>query len=597
MTEGFWGPRMETNIDVSLPKFLELMEQHGTVDNFRRLSGRKDVEYRQASFMSDSDLYKWIEAACLALQSYDRPELQQTVETLIDEIATAQDDHGYVATHIDRAERFKKLEHSHELYCVGHMIQAAVAHHRTTGTDNFLQAARRFADYIVATFGPEKIETTDGHPEIEMALIELYRTTGEQSYLDLAGFFLSQPQSQHNLPPIAQRPELVGHAVRSGYICCGGADWYAETGDANMLDNLQRLWTDLTERKIYITGGVGAHHKLEDFGEPYELPNLRAYAETCAQIAHIMWAWRMLMVTGEAKYADLIETILYNGFLSGISLAGTEYFYMNPLASGGGYQRSAWFGCNCCPPNVQRMLAGLPGYMFATGDQGIYVFLYDRCQATLAAPDGTPLRLQMETNYPWENSVEITLHPQQPIEFTLFLRIPGWTRDIQGEVNGQPISSEQLQPGSYLPIKRRWVAGDKLHLGMPMPVRLMESHPRILENRGCIALQRGPIVYCFESTDNPEATVADLTARVDPSDPEGGFEAQWQPELLGGVMTIQGEGSTIPPEEGPRPLYHPVGTVTPARRQKVALTAIPYYAWANRGEAAMRVWIPKHSAT
>lgn len=596
MGVGFWRPRMKANIEAGMPTFLRLMEEQGVVDNFRRASGRKEVPFRQASFGSESDLYKWLEAAAFAWQSEDLPDFGETVAAIIDEVAAAQEEDGYLYLNTlfggeEPPKRFSRLDRSHELYCAGHLIQAGIAHYRATGEDKLLEVGCRWADLMVQEFGPGKIETTDGHPEIELALIELYRTTGEQSYLDLAGFFLSRPQSAQDLPPIAERPALVNHCVRSGYICSAGADWYGETGDEKMWQNLLRLWEDLVNGKIYITGGVGARHAGEAFGEPYELPNARAYTETCAQIAHVMWAWRMLLVTGEARFADVMEIILYNGFLSGVSLAGTEYFYRNPLASDGGYQRVPWFNCNCCPPNVHRTLASLPGYMFSTSPEGLWVHLYDTCEATLTTPSGAAVELGLETEYPWEGEIDLGLALEAPEEFTLFLRIPGWAEEASVSVNGEPIG-EAIEPGSYLALRRCWEVGDMVRLELPMPVRVMESHPHVVADRGCVALQRGPVVYCFESVDNPEVEVADLALVLAPRDSAGGFRAEGQPDLLGGVTILRGTGAAPDPAQDLGPLYRRRGAAPPPSLGQVETTAVPYYAWANRGDSAMRVWLP-----
>ncbi len=596
MGEGFWRPRMQANVREGIPTFLRLMEEHGVVDNFRRAAGRSDAPFRQGSFGSESDLYKWLEGAAFALQSEDLPELRQTVDQIIDDIAAAQEADGYLylgtlSSAGPPRERFSNLARSHELYCAGHLMQAAIAHYRATGRDQLLHVAIKFADYLTQEFGPGKREQTDGHPEIELALIELFRTTGEQRYLELAGFFLGLPQSLENLPPIAERPALVGHCVRSGYICAGGTDWYAETGDDKMWRNLLHLWHDLVTGKIYVTGGVGARYQGEAFGEPYELPSARAYAETCAQISHVMWAWRMLLVTGEARFADTIERILYNAFLSGVSLSGTEYFYRNPLASDGGVERQPWFGCNCCPPNVHRTLGSLPGLIFSTSAEGLWVHLYDACRASLTAPDGSTVELAVDTRYPWEGVIDITISPERAQDFALFLRIPGWTSEARVSVNGEAAAGA-VQPGGYHEVRRRWEAGDRVRLVLTMPARAVESHPRVAETRGCVALMRGPVVYCFESVDNVQVDVADLVLPLDAADPGGGFEGEWQPDLLGGVTVLRGPALSPAPSHAPGPLYRPYGSAPPPTMRKTDVTAIPYYAWANRGDSAMRVWLP-----
>lgn len=587
--EGFWKPRLRKNAHESMPVFLRLMEEHGVLDNFRYQSGRKPGQFQQASFVSDSDVYKWLEGASWALAAEDLPELRALVEGVIEEVAAAQGEDGYLVTHVPATDRWQRLSGSHELYCLGHLIQAGVAHHRATGEESLLAVARKFADLAVREFGPGRIETPDGHPEVEMALIELYRETGEQSYLDLAGFFLHAQPSEDKYPPLPERPTLVGHCVRSGYLCCGGADWVAETGEARMRASLDRLWEDLVRGKLYVTGGVGARFDQESFGLPYELPN-RAYAETCAQISHAMWAWRMLLLTGEAQYADVMELILYNGFLSGVSLAGTEYFYMNPLTAED-YQRVPWFGCNCCPPNVHRTLALLPGYLFSTSGDGVWVHLYEAGEALLSLPDGRSVRLEVTTRYPWDGEVEITVTPPAEEEFAVHLRIPGWATAAGVTVNGQ--AAGEVRPGSYLAVRRRWAPGDRVELSLPMPIQALTPHPRIAEARGCLALKRGPMVYCLESVDNPSIDIRDLCLRPEQV---AGWEAEWQPTVLGGVVVLRGEGRAVcaPCRElDARPLYAPLGSSAAAIRHEEHVLAIPYYAWANRGPSHMRVWLPR----
>ncbi len=599
--DGFWRPRLQANAGVGMPTFYRDMESHGVVDNLRRLSGRKQVDYQNGGYASESDLYKWLEAVGYVLQSGEAPELRALAEATIDDIAAAQGEDGYLYARTavggdPNYERFSRLQDSHELYCAGHLMQAGVAYWRATGDAELLGVATRFADYLCETFGPRKLETADGHPEAELALVELYRATGERRYLDLAGFFLTQRQSVEDLSPIAERQALAGHAVRSGYLCSGGTDWYLETGDAAMLENLERLWQELVAGKIYLTGGVGARFAGESFGEPYELPNARAYAETCAAIAHAMWAWRMLLATGEAQYADWLETILYNGFLSGVSLDGGEYFYMNPLTAGGGYARQPWFGCNCCPPNIHRTLASLPGYLFTTSEEGLWVHLYDACEALVTLPDHTSVRVEVRTKYPWKGRVEIVVTPAVATEFTLFLRIPAWAEGARVEMQREPSTGETpVPPGEYLPLHRRWAPGDVVRLEMPLPVRLTESHPRVVENRCAVALQRGPLVYCLEGTDNPTDSLPDLALTAVEGDPEGGFGAEAQSLLLRGVTILRGPGMSVcaPGAAGEHtPLYRPWRSGPPVAHHPLTVTAIPYYAWGNRGSDELEVWIP-----
>ncbi len=600
--DGFWGPRLKTNVEASIPALLAEIEQHGGVDNFRRLTGSKQCE-RRGPLYTDSDLYKWIEAVGIAMQSGPLPEMKQAVADITGEIAAAQGEDGYLSTYYveDRADlRFTQLEHSHEMYCAGHLMQAAVAIHRATGAKELLNVARGFADYLDEVFGPGKNETTDGHPEIELALIELYRATGKKQYLALAGFFLSRPQSLGNLPPIARRPELIGHCVRSGYICAAGADYYAETGDDGMLSNLSLLWDDLVNRKMYITGGVGAHHLGEEFGEAYELPASRAYAETCAQIAHAMWAWRMLLISGDAKFGDVLERILYNGFLSGVSLEGTEYFYSNPLAanpggathrsSQGKWLRQSWWSTTCCPPNVQRTLASIPGMIMTTSSEGIQIHLYDACWARMALQDGTAVDVRVETSYPWDGEIAITLEPERESEFALMMRIPAWAKGATAEINGEP-EQQEIEPGSYLYLDRVWREGDTVKLHLPMAVRFTRAHPYVADGRGCVAIERGPIVYCIESADNISAPVADLHIPAEKLTPDA-WVVEHRPELLGGVCVVRGPGLKPVPSFAGFRLYEDVTDSEFEKWTETEITAIPYYAWANRGEGQMRVWMP-----
>ncbi|MCE5237949.1 glycoside hydrolase family 127 protein [bacterium] len=598
--DAFWTPLRRGNVENGLPRLHGLLEENGHMDNFRRLAG-KDVA-RRGPLFTDSDLYKWIEAAGYVLQTEDHPDLRSLLEADIADIAAAQGDDGYLSTYFieERAgERYQHLEYSHEMYCAGHLMQGAVAVARATGDDTLLQVACRFADHLDSVFGPGRNGTTDGHPEVELALIELYRHTRERRYLDLAAFLLSRPQSHANLPPIAQRESLIGHAVRSSYICCGGADLVMETGDPEMMANLQRLWQDLVGGKIYVTGGVGARYEGEAFGEPYELPNARAYAETCAQIGHFMWAFRMLLLTGEGQYAEAMEWILYNGLRSGVDLDGYQYFYMNPLAHDGkesvsatGHrvpptQRSTWHGCTCCPPNVQRLLASLPGYFVTVAEREVHVHLYDALEAAVDVPGVGPVRLKIETRYPWDGGITITVGLDEAADFALHLRIPTWADGAAAFVGGaQPLAGE---PGTYLVIQRQWQPGDVVQLDLPMALEALEAHPNVTEDRGAVALKRGPIVYCVESVDH-RTPVAELSVSVTPGEGlPASWEAVWREDLLGGVVVIEGPGFGCVPTE--RPLYAAVAQGYKTGQVPAHITAIPYYAWANRGPAAMRVWV------
>ena len=579
MREGFWKTKMDLNHQHGIPRLLEHLESHGVVENFMIVSGRRDVE-RKGPYFSDSDLFKWMEGAAFDLQTYDNPRIKADLDRIIDEVVAAQGDDGYLNTFFQGEifdQRFRNLRAEHELYCAGHLFQAAVAHYRATGEDKLLNAACRYADYLDTVFGPGKREGKSGHEEIEMALVELYRTTGEKRYLNLAGYFLGQLN-------VVGEPFLAGHAVRRMYRCCGAADYLAETGDASYEAALDKMWSDLVNGKIYITGGVGSRYAGEAFGEPYELPNLRAYAETCAAIANAMWNYRMLALSGDAKYADVMEKAFYNGVVSGVSLDGVSYFYTNPLANTGTHQRQEWFGCTCCPTNMVRTLASIPGYIYSTNADGVSVHLYAASGVEYKLADGAPFTLEVETNYPWDGNVDIKLGLSAAKEFTLFLRIPGWCDSAAAAVNGEEFGEPEC--GTYFAIRRVWKDGDTVHLNLGMPVVLTQCDPRVRENYGCVAVERGPLVYCVETPDNPDVSIMDL--ELASSD----LDAQFDADLLGGVVKITGSGLTADASTQRGPLYARFGDAPAAAMREAPITLIPYFAWANRGPAHLAVWMP-----
>ena len=596
MGAGFWRPRMEINARVTIPKQLELLEETGALDNFRRVYGASDAPFRGRLF-SDSDAYKWLEAAALALQSEDSSELGASIDQVIALIAPAQGDDGYLNSYFqfERADaRWTKLETDHELYCAGHLFQAAVAHHRSTGKDSLLSIATRYADYICQVFGPDGLPGSAGHPEVEMGLVELYRETGETRYAETAGFFIDQANGK-------EMREILGHAVRALYFCAGMADYYGETGAPAYLDALESLWRSMVETKMYVTGAVGGRVRSESFGRMFELPNENAYAETCAAIASLMWNWRMLMLDGEARFADLMELTLYNSILSGISLDGETYFYVNPHASNGlatgdpwypherkgAPARQSWFGCACCPPNIARTFAAIPGHIYSTSRRGLWVHLYDNNSLNWQLADGTPITCKQSTGYPRDGRVEIELSPATPNEFSLYLRIPGWCQQTAVKVNGVDVA-ESIDPGRYHEIRRTWSAGDRVTLEMSMPVVPIISNPMAPENRGSIAAKRGPLVYCFEASDNPGYRVLQARASIDRDDPLNSFSAEHVEGLLEGVTLVRGSGSV--PVDAWGGLYRPFSQRFIATRP-VELVGIPYYAWANRGDGEMTVWL------
>jgi len=578
MGGGFWKTRMDNNRAHGIPRLLEHLEDHGVVAAFGLVSGRKTGQ-RRGPYFSDSDLYKWMEGAALALQSYDDPGLKAKLDGIIDEVVAAQGEDGYLNTFFTGElfdQRFRNLGAEHELYCAGHLFQAAVAHYRGTGDDKLLNCACRYADYLAGYFGHDKHQGVDGHPEVEMALVELYRVTGKRSYLDLAEYFLSQWK-------FADKQGVDGHAVRAMYLCSGGADYFAETGDKAYGAAVERLWNDLTLRKMYVTGGVGSYYAGEAIGWPYDLPNEHAYAETCAAIASAMFSYRMLAITGESKYADEMERAFYNGVLSGVSLEGTAYFYQNPLACFRDYQRREWFDCTCCPTNMVRTLAAIPGYMYSTSKEGVWVHLFDNSEVSWHLADGTPFTLKAQTSYPWDGKITFTVGLDAPKEFGVFARRPGWCRGYDVRARGAEWGPT---PDGYVAIRKLWQSGDKIEIEFKMPVSLVESHPRVRGNRGQAAVQRGPVVYCAESPDNPGVSIRDLTLASEH------LESSFSPELLGGLVLVKGKGAVVNESDEHAPLYRRWGESKPGDLKETAITLIPYYAWANRGPSQMTVWMP-----
>jgi DUF1680 family protein len=604
LQDGFWAKRRQVNVERSIPTLLQLLEENGVVDNFRRLSGRKQAP-RRGPLYTDSDLYKWMEAVAFVLQSEDRPDLRAQFEQLTDEILAAQEPSGYLNTYyVDERQglRFQEMQRGHELYCLGHLLQAAIAYYRATGSRRLLDGGVRFVDYLIATSGPGKRPLLTGHPELELALVELYRTTGDRRHLELAGYLLRGDGERLKLTPrdyiylfsgkpFVERTKLEGHAVRAMYASCGAADYYMETGEAAYRKTLERLWQDMTSAKMYLTGGVGSRAQGEAFGEPYELPNQLAYTESCAAIGNFFWNARLLAATGEARFADVLERALYNGVNSGMSLDGTLYCYRNPLELTGNPDdkiRNPWYTTTCCPPNLERVLASLPGYFYSTSREGLYVHLYDNSELDWKLEDGTPVRLTQTTRYPWEGEIEMAVRPQRPHTFTLFLRIPGWTRSAAVLVNGQP-AAEKPRPGTYLAIRREWRPGDTVRLALDMTPRLTAANPLVRENTGRVAVERGPLVYAMEGLDQPAGgSLFDLALAL----PSKGFAAGHRPDFLGGVTILRHAGLAPEKPLAALPLYLPLEAASIRYTRPVELVLIPYYTFANREPTPMQVWIP-----
>jgi len=606
ITGGFWSQRREINVSKSIPTMHDLLEANGRMNNFRRLVG-KSTAAQSGPVFSDSDIYKWTEAVGFVLQSGDRPELRSSAEKFIDEVVAVQEPSGYLNTYYQddrKSLRMLPLTQTtgHELYNIGHMLQGAIAYYRGTGDRKLLDAGLRFVDdFLIPNYGPApKKPIVSGHPEIEMGLIELYRITGDKRQLDLASYIL-QGDARIELPerrtiymfsgtPFTARTKLQGHAVRAMYACYGATDYYLETGDPAYLQTLNTLWNDMTTTKMYVTGGVGSRSDGEAFGDAYELPNFRAYGESCAAIGNMMWNWRMLAVTGEAKFTDVIERALYNGINSGMSLDGTLYCYRNPLAfdpSTGDKIRNSWYDVTCCPPNLERTFGSLPGYFYSTSADGIYVHLYDNSELNWRLENGVGLKVVQKTSYPWDGNVEITITPAEATEFTFYVRVPGWADYAQVTVNAKAVAG--ATPGQYLAVRRRWAAGDVIRLSVEVMPQAIAANPRVADDSGRVAIQRGPLIYCLEEIDQPSGlSLSDVAVNAGRR-PADQFQTEYKNDLLGGMVVLHHTGAVYEREAAEKMLYSRYGGES-TKTRRVPLTFIPYYAWANRQATSMQVW-------
>lgn len=620
--DGFWGPRLETNRTVTIWYAFKKCEETGRIDNFAKAARQMPGSFRGTPF-DDSDVYKVIEGAAYSLATRPDPKLETYLDALIAKIAAAQEPDGYLYTartiHPDNppgiaspkrwlndcGDLLGKYGDSHELYNVGHLYEAAVAHYQATGKRTLLDVAVRSADLVASVWGPGKLEIPSGHPEIEIGLVKLYRVTGKRAYLDLARFLLECrgrgkgiPLAQYaNHKPVVQQNELVGHAVRSVYMACAMTDVAAILGDAPYRSAVDAMWFDMASHKMALTGGLGARHGGEAMGEPYELPNAEAYNETCAGIANALWNHRMFLLSGEAKYLDVLERVLYNGVLAGVSLGGDRFFYVNPLASDGvqpfnqGHSdRFPWTGCACCPVNVARFIPSVPGFAYATRERSVFVGLYLSGVAEIPL-GGDKVALRQVTDYPWSGLVRLEVLSDASSEWELKLRVPGWAtgeavstdlyrytvtsaKTPRLTVNGQEVKTEKVQ--GFVGVKRLWKRGDVVAWELPMPVRRVVAHDKVLADAGRVALERGPLVYCVEGADQ-NGRVRQLVLPDDAA-----MEAVPRPSLLGGVQVLCGRASEAYRREDGSVALRPVD-----------MTAVPYQVWCLRGHNPMEVWLPR----
>jgi uncharacterized protein len=617
MADGFWAKRMQVNKESSIPFTYREMADHGRFDNFLRWDG--PAQTLKAGFHTDhpsglrsggdSETYKWIEAASFAIAEQPDPDLRKTLAQVVQDVLGAQEPNGYLNTYFVEARTKDRMlpatqASGQELFIGGHLLTAGITYRRVTGDSSLQDAGVRYVDnFLLRSFGPQPDQQPllSGHPEIELALVELYRATRDNRHLDLAGYIL---HGDDRIPlrrdqyvslfcgiPFTSRTELEGHAVRCLYACCGAADYYMETGDAAYGKTLEALWQDLVNHKMYITGGVGARRSGEAFGDPYELPNLQAYSESCAAIANAMWNWRLLCASGESRFMDVVERALYNGVNSGTSLDGKLYNYCNPLAldeSASPRIRKPWYSTNCCPPNLERAFASVPGHFYGTAKDGIYVHLYENSELNWRLEDGTGLKLIQKTGYPWSGDVALSVMPEAPVEFTVYIRIPGWSGNTKVKVNDAAIADATA--GRYLPIRRRWSGGDTIALQFDMTPRITAANPKVESDAGRVAVERGPLVYCMEQIDQPDKAALDGFSLALSDDAAGRIEPAFYAGILGGVVTLRVPGfhASSSAKQGGA-LYQ---TVTAGGAKPAALKLIPYYAFANREPSPMQVWIP-----
>lgn len=604
--DAFWSPRIETNRTVSIPSAFRECEKNGRFDNFAIAGGLKEGEHRGDFSFDDTDPYKIIEGASYSLAVKYDAQLDAYLDSVIALIAAAQESDGYLTTCVTNrctrlsgwwgTHRWEKIN-SHELYNSGHLYEAAVAHYRATGKRSLLDVAIKNADLVCRVFGPDEGQkhVPSGHPIVEMALAKLYKVTGKEEYLRTARYFVEEtgrctdghaPSAySQDHKPILEQNEIVGHAVRAGYLYSGVADVAALTGDTAYFHALTRIWENMAGRKLYLTGGIGSRAQGEGFGPDYELNNHTAYCETCASIANVYWNHRMFLATGDSRYEDVLERALYNGVISGVSLSGDRFFYDNPLESMGQHERQAWFGCACCPGNVTRFMASVPNYMYATQGKDVFVNLYIQSTAHLSTSQNK-IEIRQTTDYPWDGKIRMTVHPEKKQTFALRCRIPGWAQDrpiptdlyhYTGKGKGYTIQvngkdAEFRVENGYAVILRKWKKGDTVQLDFPMDIRRVEARGEVEDDRGKAAIERGPIVYCIEDKDQPDSLIFNKFI------PTGTMiSATYAPDMLNGIVTLEGTAQAV--GRG-------------GKTTDVPFKAIPYSVWNNRGAAQMAVWIP-----
>ena len=625
-TDGFWADRLRWCHEIVIPNMWRLLKDpkvSHAYDNFLVAAGLKEGEHRGTKW-HDGDFYKWLEAASFVYVATKDEKLGRQMDRIIKIIGKAQREDGYIHTPViisqqqqsSQASEFKnRLDF--ETYNMGHLMTCACVHYRSTGKDNLLRIAIKAADFLYKTYkkSPRNLANNAICPSHYMGVMELYRTTGDPRYLELARGQIEirnliEDGTDHNQDriPFRQQNKAVGHAVRANYLYAGIADVYAETGDKSLLSALEKIWQDVAYRKMYVTGATGAlydgaspdgsksHSSIQlvhqAYGRAYQLPNVTAYNESCAAVGFTLWNWRMLAITAQARFADLLELSLYNSIPATISLDGKKFFYTNPLRRVDDLpfelrwsrKREPYIGCFCCPPNIVRTLAEVSAYAYCISDKGVWVNLYGSNVLDTHLPDGTPVKLRQQTDYPWEGMIRIVLENAPQKEISLFLRIPGWAENSRVMVNGKLVG-RGLKSEQYFEIKRTWSAGDRIELVLPMSAQLLEAHPIVEETRNQAAVRRGPIVYCLESVDLPNG-VAIENVTISPS---AKFQSRYTADLLGGIAILEGKACVFTSETWGKTLYR---NISPQKPKEINVRLIPYYAWGNRGDSEMTVWMP-----
>jgi DUF1680 family protein len=615
INDKFWSPRIEMNRKQTIPHQYEKCKETRRIDGFR-LDWKPGMEPKPHIFWVPQ-VAKWIEAASHSLAHDPDPKLESLLDEVIDLVVSAQQPDGYINiyyTVVEPERRWTDLRDGHEMFVAGHLIESGVAHYQTTGSRKLLDAVCRFADHIDSLFGtePGKKRGYPGHQELELALVKLYRATGEQKYLKLSQYFIDERGQRpnyfveegrlRNTPnffkrdltqeaeeeynqshlPVREQTKAVGHAVRAMFLYCAMADLAKELGDESLLRACERLWEDVYSKHMFIHGGIGQEKKIEGFSYDYDLPNETTYAETCAGIGMVMWNQRMLLLDCDRKYADVMERALYNGVLSGISLDGKKFFYQNRLASQGNFHRKYWLKVSCCPPNIARLLASLGGYIYTQNEQSVAVHLYIQSSVELQIKD-QKVTLSQKSDYPWNGLIQLNLDMEKGEQFAIKLRIPEWCQKAALRVNQEEISVEDHMQKGYLTIERLWGPNDQIQLDLDMPVLRWYSHPETRQNVGSVALQRGPLVYCLEGVDHPGISLQRISL---PEDSE--ITASFDEHLLGGVVALHAQARrTELHEDWKNSLY---SIEKPKKFSPIHIQAIPYYAWDHRDPGQMRVW-------